>query len=122
MNPVDIVETQLAAYNARDIGAFAATYAEDVRIFRGGSLKPKIVGREAIKVQYGTKTFMKEGLNAKILSRMAVGNKVIDHERTTWAGNAVPMESIVVYEVVNDLIQNVWFFNPNMATKFEPGI
>ena len=34
MNPVDIVQEQLEAYNARDLDRFAATYSETIRIFR----------------------------------------------------------------------------------------
>jgi hypothetical protein len=70
------------------------------------------VGRDAIREHYGTKTFAREGLNATIISRMVVGNKVVDHERTTWAARPAPAEVLVVYEVAQDLIQNVWFFDP----------
>lgn len=33
---VDVVERELAAYNAQDADAFAATYAEDATVTRGG--------------------------------------------------------------------------------------
>jgi hypothetical protein len=38
---------------------------------------------------------------------MIAGNKVIDHEITTRTGIPEPM---------NDLIRNVWFFDPTQAT------
>ena len=32
--PVEVVEEQLEAYNARDLDRFAATYSGDIRIYR----------------------------------------------------------------------------------------
>jgi len=110
MKPEDLVNLQLVAYNDRDIDAFVATYAADVRVFEAGESNPIFVGVESVRQHYASKTFSREGLNATILSRMLVGNKVIDHERTTWTGRPSPDETLVVYEVVDDLIQNVWFF------------
>ena len=49
---------------------------------------------------------------------MTVGNKVIDHEIASWTGIPEPLESVVVYEVIDDLIQNVWFFEPHKAANF----
>lgn len=116
MKPEDLVNLQLAAYNHRDIDAFVATYAADVRVFEAGGSEAIFVGVESIRQHYGNKTFLREGLHASIQSRMVVGNKVIDWERTTWTGRPVPYEIVVVYEVVDDLIQNVWFFDPGQVT------
>ena len=46
--PLEAVEGQLAAYNARDIEAFAAWFAEDVELFRLGDCheRPRMAGRE----------------------------------------------------------------------------
>jgi hypothetical protein len=117
VKPEDLVNLQLSAYNNRDIDAFVATYATDVRVFEAGESEPIFVGTEAIRQHYGTKTFTREGLNATILSRMVVGNKVVDHERTTWTDRPTPYEILVVYEVADDLIRNVWFFEPAQVTS-----
>ena len=83
MKPEDVVNLQLSAYNSRDIDTFVATYASDVRVFDSAESEPVFIGKDAVREHYGTKTFAREGLNATILSRMVVGNKVVDHERTT---------------------------------------
>ena len=40
-----------------------------------------------------------------------LGNKVIDHERVVGI-KEVPIEAVAVYEVVDGLIETVWFFYP----------
>jgi len=116
MSPDKVIDIQIEAYNRRDIDAFSATYADEIHIMDANGSRPPPIGIEALRETFGTKTFAREGLNAEIKSRMVVGNKVIDHEVTTWTGIPVPKESVVVYEVENDLIKNVWFFNPFKAT------
>jgi len=116
MKPEEVINVQLEAYNRRDLEAFAATYASDIQVIETDGSRPTLVGIEALRERFGTKTFKLDGLNAEIRSRMVVGNKVIDHEITTWAGIAAPIESVVVYEVENDLITNVWFFDPCKPT------
>lgn len=122
MKPEEVVNLQLSAYNSRDIDAFVATYAPDVRVFDSMESEPVFVGSEAIREHYGTKTFAREGLNATIVSRMVVGNKVADHERTTWTARPAPYDILVVYEIVEDLIQNVWFFEPAQSKKHAPDV
>jgi hypothetical protein len=112
VTPVDVVNAQLRAYNARDIEAFAATYAEDVCIYGMPHAKLSLRGKVKLVESYGSKTFKNEGLRAEVLSRQVIGNKVIDHEKT-WGLKAEPLEFMVVYEVVNGLINAVWFFQPS---------
>src|SRR5262245_1803262 len=112
MTPTEVVNAQLEAYNARDVQAFAATYADDACIYRMPHSKLAFRGKAQIIEQYGGKTFKSESLHAEILGRLAVGNKVIDHERTVGL-RPEPVEIVVVYEVHNSLIQSVWFYEPN---------
>jgi hypothetical protein len=118
MRPEEVIDRQLDAYNRRDIAGFAATYADTVRILDADNARPPLVGIQELREVYGGKVFTRAGLKAEIRTRMVVGNKVIDHELTTWAGLPAPMESVVVYEVVDGLIQNVWFFEPHKAASF----
>jgi hypothetical protein len=117
MSPAEIVDKQLTAYNARDASRFASTYADDVHVFLMPNLKLAVRGRSALQAHYATNVFSKEGLRAEVLSRMAVGNKVVDHELTHGLAPN-PVESIVIYEVVDELIQAVWFYWP--SARFQP--
>lgn len=111
MNAVDVVQRQLEAYNARDLDAFAATYAPDIRIYRMPASEPAIVGMEELRKTYRAR-FESPNLHADIVNRIAAGNKVIDHERVVGIKEQ-PVEAIAVYEVVDGLIRTVWFFHPS---------
>jgi hypothetical protein len=110
MNPVDIVEEQLKAYNARDLERFAATYAEGIRIYRLPETQPAIVGQAKLREVYRAR-FSSPNLHAEIVNRIVLGNKVIDHERVAGIKD-IPIEAVAVYEVAEGLIQVVWFFYP----------
>ena len=110
MNPVDIVQEQLEAYNARDLDRFVATYSETIRIFRLPDTEPAIAGKTQLAETYRNR-FSSPNLHATIVNRIVLGNKVIDHERVVGIREA-PIEAVAVYEVVDDLIETVWFFRP----------
>jgi hypothetical protein len=80
MNAADIVQRQVEAYNARDLGRFVATYADDIRIFRMPAAEPAISGKMQLAEVYRAR-FSVPALHADILARIVLGNKVIDHER-----------------------------------------
>ena len=61
MTPAEIVNAQLDAYNARDIEAFAATYAVDACIYRMPHSKLVFRGKPQIIEHYGSKTFKNVG-------------------------------------------------------------
>jgi hypothetical protein len=111
MNATEVVQRQLEAYNARDLDAFAATYADTIRIFRMPSTEPAIVGMAKLREVYRAR-FSSAGLHAEIVNRIVIGNKVIDHERVVGIEQN-PVEAVAVYEVADDLIQVVWFFYPD---------
>ncbi|WP_213086260.1 nuclear transport factor 2 family protein [Roseateles sp. DAIF2] len=113
-SPAEIVNAQLRAYNARDTEAFIATYAEDACIYSMPGERLEFRGHAQIAAHYGGKTFQNPALQAQILARLVVGNKVIDHERATGVREE-PIEVLVIYEVQAGLIQNVWFHPPDQA-------
>jgi hypothetical protein len=112
MTPEEVVDLQLAAYNAKDIDAFLATYAEDAQTFNLGTEKPTLSGRAQFREAFGSKTFKLPDLKAEILSRFVCGNKVVDLERS-WGFGPQPITGPVIYEVNGDVIQNVWFADAN---------
>lgn len=107
MSAVEIVQAQVEAYNAHDLEAFAACYAEDIQMFRMPAAEPMISGKAQLKEFYGTNRFMSPALHAEIVNRIVLGNKVIDHERITGIQKD-PVEVVVIYEVQNSLIQRAW--------------
>jgi hypothetical protein len=111
MTAIDVVQRQVEAYNDRDLNRFVSSYSETIAIFRMPSTEPSISGKIALTTFYATQRFNLPGLRAEIVSRIALGNKVIDHERV-WGVRDAPIEIAAVYEVVAGLIERVWFFAP----------
>jgi hypothetical protein len=109
--PVAIVQRQVDAYNRRDLPAFLATYSEGIRLYRMPSSEPALAGKAAFAEFYRTQRFNLPALRAEILQRIVIGNKVIDHERISGLAEQ-PIEAVAAYEVVDGLIDRVWFFYP----------
>jgi hypothetical protein len=109
-DPVAVVQRQLEAYNARDLDAFAANYAETIVIYRMPASQPTFAGKEKLREVYRQR-FASPQLHAEILSRVVLGTKVIDHERIVGIRDT-PVEALAIYEVRAGLIQSVWFFYP----------
>jgi len=103
------VQRQLDAYNAKNLAAFVACYHNDIAIFRMPATVPSLKGREALEAFYKTERFTITALRAEVVSRMVVGNKVVDHERVYGMAEQ-PYDVVVVYEVQDGLILNAWFY------------
>ena len=105
-NPELIVNKQLEAYNKRDVEEFAKTYAKDIKLY----LFPDELtseGNDALKKRYDTMFKSVPDLNAEIVNRIVLGNKVIDKEKVTINGNI--FYAIAIYEVKDGLISKVTF-------------
>jgi hypothetical protein len=111
MNVSEIVQRQVDAYNAHDLERFVATYADSVRIFRMPTAEPAISGKAQLTEVYRAR-LSTPGLHAEILTRIVLGNKVIDHERVRGITDQ-PLEALAIYELSEGLIQSVWFFYPS---------
>jgi hypothetical protein len=110
MTPVELVQQQLDAYNARELDRFVAVYSESVRVYRPPATEPVLAGKEAFARFYATQRFNLSGLRAEVLQRMVVGNCVIDHERVHGVREH-PFEAAAVYVVADGRIDAVWFFS-----------
>ncbi|APV49423.1 steroid delta-isomerase [Betaproteobacteria bacterium GR16-43] len=108
-DPVFLVQEQLEAYNARDLQRFLAVYSESIVVYRMPNAEPALSGKAAFSDFYAKNRFNNPALNAELVSRMAFGNKVIDHERIMGLGDK-PLEAAAVYEIRDGLIQVVWFY------------
>lgn len=107
MTPQQCVELQFEAYTRRDLPVFLSAFADDVRGFRLPDMTPLLAGKEAYGHFYATQRFVHEGLRAELVSRMAVGNKVIDHELIHGLDDQ-PFETAVMFVVEQGLITTVF--------------
>ena len=109
MTPVEAVQTQLDAYNARDLERFLSVFDENVKVYRPPAGAPTMSGRAALGEFHRTERFTLPALHAELLGRVAFGNKVIDHERVAGIGDKT-FEVAAVYEVVGGKIAAIWYF------------
>jgi len=105
-NPEYIVNDQLEAYNNRDINGFTKTYTNDVMLF-SFPYTLNSEGQDALKKQYASFFKNTPDLNAEIVNRIVIGNKVIDKEKVRVNGKII--YAIAIYEIRNDLISRVTF-------------
>jgi hypothetical protein len=116
MSPTQIIQTQLDAFNAKDIEAFAATYTSDAEQFtlHGERLAQ---GREQIRSRY-VERFREPALYARLLSRVVVGNIVVDAELITrsFPEGLGTVEMLCIYEVIDGKIRKA-SFAPGQTTR-----
>jgi len=106
--PVQIVDEQLEAYNNRDIDAFLATYHQDIKIYNHPNTL-SMDGKEAMRKVYANMFEKIPDLNAKIVNRITIGNKVIDQEQVKGFGEGKDIHAVAIYEVKDGLIYRVDF-------------
>jgi hypothetical protein len=107
-DPAGFAQRQLEAYNARDLERFLREYTDDVVVYRLPSTEPALRGKAAFGEHYRKNRFNLPNLHAEVVSRMVLGNKVIDHERVSGVQEK-PMEVAAIYEVTPQGIARVWF-------------
>ncbi|MGW9686679.1 nuclear transport factor 2 family protein [Flagellimonas sp. 2504JD1-5] len=101
-----VVQSQLEAYNARDIDAFMATYSDNIELF---NFPYKLFQKGASKMKVSYEAFFEStpDLHCEIKNRIVIGNKVIDEEFVTVNGSN--FRAVAIYEVKNGEISKVIF-------------
>lgn len=104
-----IVQGQLDAYNAKDIDAFIAFWAEDAQVFA----HPDTLlanGAAEIRARHVLR-FQEPNLFGRLVQRMAVGNIVVDREVVTRSFPDGPgrVDVIGIYELKAGKIAKAWF-------------
>lgn len=109
--PLQIAQAQFDAYNARDLDAFMALFADTVEMVRMPSNVVAFQGKAALSAFYANERFNRPALRAELLDRIVMGKLVFDHERV-WGVTDGALEMTVVFEISDGLIQKVWSFVP----------
>jgi hypothetical protein len=107
-NPTIVVQRQLDAYNNRDLEALLSIYADEAEMFEHPStLLAK--GSSALRERFVAR-FQEPNLHAKLLSRMVMGQTVIDYEEITrtFPEGSGRLFMIMIYEVAGNRIAKAW--------------
>lgn len=98
-DPEAVVQRQLDAYNARDVEALVATYAEDAEQYE---YPATLLTSGAQQVhERSASRFQEPNLHARLIKRIVMGSVVIDHEEVTRTFPEGPgrIELVAIYEV-----------------------
>jgi hypothetical protein len=108
-DPTEVVRKQLEAYNAKDIDAFMSCWAEDAQFLTFPS-ELLAQGAQEIRERHLVR-FMEPNLFGQLISRMNVGNLVVDREVVTRTFPEGPgrVDVIGIYEVEGGKITKAWF-------------
>ncbi|MGA2787135.1 MAG: nuclear transport factor 2 family protein [Verrucomicrobiota bacterium] len=119
-DPKAVVQRQLDAFNAHDIDALLATYAEDAQMFEHPS-KLLASGSAAFRERYVAR-FQETNLHAILLSRTAMGNIVVDYEEVsrTFPEGAGKIRLLMIYEVQHGRIAKAWSITGAKTLDKEP--
>ena len=101
-----VVARQFDAYNSQDIDGFMACYAPGCTL---GGLHGAVTetGHQAIRERH-IKLFATFPQNrARLLSRLVVGNTVVDHEDVSRGTGKDQFEVIAIYTIKDGLIAHV---------------
>lgn len=103
-----VVQRQLEAYNARDIEALLATYAEDAELYEHPT-RLLARGSAALRERFSSR-FLEPNLHATLLKRILLGKKVVDYENVTrtFPEGTGSLEIVMIYEVEAGRITRAW--------------
>ena len=107
--PEAVVQRQLDAYNAHDLGGWLATYAPDAQQFE---LPGKLLasGHAQMRARM-VERFTEPDLHARLVHRLVMGHIVVDQEVVTrnFPDGKGQVHLMCVYEVRDGLIRNASF-------------
>jgi len=108
-HPEHCVQQQLEAYNARDIDAFMQWWAEDCCYH---SFPDRLLAKGTAEIrERHLVRFREPNLHGRLITRLSVGNLVIDQEVVTRTFPEGPgeVDVIAIYEIEGGKISNAWF-------------
>ena len=95
-----IVQSNLEAYNNRDLEKFMSWFSEDIELYSFSEMKLVASGKPAIEKLYKELFDASPNLHSTILKRIVFENKVIDHESIVGRkGASDTLEIVMIYEV-----------------------
>ena len=114
LSPEIVVQQQLDAYNARDLEAWLATYAEDACQYQHPATL-LACGHAEIR-QRAIARFAEPDLHAQLLHRQVLDKVVIDHEivRRNFAEGSGQIELLCLYTVEEGRISSASFVSGPM--------
>ena len=103
-----LAQEQLDAYNNRNIEAFLKPYIDDVKVY---AFPDQLLyeGKAKMREEYTAMFNQLPDLNCKLVNRIVLNNKVIDHEEVIIMHSQPKVYAIAVYTITDGKISEVRF-------------
>jgi len=103
-----LAQEQLDAYNKRDIEAFLKPYSENVKVY---AFPDRLLyeGKAKMREEYASMFNRLPDLHCKLVNRIVLNNKVIDHEEVVVMKSQPKIYAIAVYTITDGKISEVRF-------------
>lgn len=103
-----LAQEQLDGYNKRDIEAFLKPYSENVKVY---AFPDQLLyeGKVKMREEYTQMFNQLPDLNCKLVNRIVLNNKVIDHEEVVFIKSEPKLYAIAVYTILDGKISEVRF-------------
>lgn len=103
-----LAQEQLDGYNKRDIEAFLKPYSENVKIY---NFPDQLLyeGKAKMREEYTQMFNQLPDLNCKLVNRIVLNNKVIDHEEVVFMKSEPKLYAIAIYTITDGKISEVRF-------------
>ncbi|HXC28617.1 MAG TPA: GNAT family N-acetyltransferase [Stellaceae bacterium] len=108
-DPETVARKQLDAYNARDIDAFMACWADDAQVFEHPST---LLARGAADIrERHIARFKEPDLHGHLVHRIVIGDKIVDQEIVTrnFPEGVGRIDVVAIYQVERGKIAAAWF-------------
>lgn len=106
--PEQVVQKQIEAFNAHDLEAFLAVFAEDLEaadLPRGQSAP---MAKARLRELYAARFRANPELKAGVRERIVSGAFVIQREIISGRAGKPPLDAVVVYQVEDGRIRRMW--------------
>ncbi len=105
---LEMIDAQVAAYNARDVERLLSYYAPDA-VIEYDATGQRVVGHEQLRKRYNTSfaNHANDNIEAVVVNRICIGNYVVDEERGTDPSNPDAVHVVAIYRVEGGKIAHV---------------
>lgn len=103
-----LAQEQLDGYNKRDIEAFLKPYSENVKVY---AFPDQLLyeGKAKMREEYTLMFNQLPDLNCKLVNRIVLNDKVIDHEEVVFVKSQPAISAIAIYTIKDGKISEVRF-------------
>jgi hypothetical protein len=106
---MNIVETQIEAYNNQDIETFLNCYSDEIKVFMLDSNQILTDGKAQLSTTMKQAFSTNVNSKSEILTQIQQGDLIVNHERISNHITGKMVKTISIYQVKDEKITQLWF-------------